>query len=444
MIPSPGIVALAGSGEFTPSLAPLDRYLLRDGGRVVALTQASAPDGAEAQLAWAERAQRHFAELGIDVATPIVRSLGAAADPEIPALIEDASLVWLSGGDPLFLRDSLVPLRGALTSVLRRGAAIAGSSAGAMALGSCTLPRLECGPEWQPGLGLLPDACIVPHLGAQPAPRLAAMLASAPDDLTVVGIDEDTALLLGGDAAEAWGRGSVTFYRGGEAVGTMRAPPALADVLDAIPDGHGPVGLLSSDEFLPHVAPFDRALAEACGPRIALLLCANPAEADHQARQALEHFARLGASPFVVDVMTRTQALDATLPEYDLLYLGGGSPSVLLECLHATPLWDEALRRWAAGAGLAGSSAGAMALCRDCLVPVPGADKPTRWAAGLGPLSCVGLAVHVRTRPKQWLDEIAASAPAPVLAIDDATGVLLRAGTEPGVYGAGRARIRPG
>ena len=215
----------------------------------------------------------------------------------------------------------------------------------------------------------------------------------------------------------------------------------LAHVFDEIPTGHGAIGLLSSDEFLPAASAFDRALLAATGPRVALLLCADPRAAPHSAALAIPYYRELGADPLVVEVLHRDQATAQALPDYDVLFIGGGSPATLLPCLKGTTLWDEALRRWRSGAAIAGSSAGAMALCRRCLVPRPGDRVPTVWSEGLGPLERVALAVHASSRPPEWLRAVARDAPAHLLALDDATGVVLQAGRPPRVAGPGDVRI---
>lgn len=213
----------------------------------------------------------------------------------------------------------------------------------------------------------------------------------------------------------------------------------LEDVVDPIPPGHGAIGLLSSDEFMPVAEPFDRALLEVAGPRVALILAAHPPGARHSARLGLAHYRRLGADPVVLDVLRREDARAEALPLFDVLFLAGGDPNALLECLRDTPLWEEALRRWADGASLAGSSAGAMALCRHSLVPQPGDRRPTRWTKGLGPIERFALAVHAKSAPKQWLDAITAEAPVPVVALDDGVGLVLGAAAPVTLVGEGRA-----
>jgi len=215
----------------------------------------------------------------------------------------------------------------------------------------------------------------------------------------------------------------------------------LEGVFDAIPPGHGAVGLLSSDEFKPVVEPFDRALLEATGPRIGLVLAADARAAPHSARLGLAHYRRLGAEPSVVEVLRREDATAGALPDLDVLFLAGGSPASLITALRDTPFWDEALARWREGMALAGSSAGAMALCRNSLVPQRGDRRPTQWEKGLGPIERVALAVHAATAPESWLAHVKETAPVPAVALDDAVGVLLRPGARPTVAGNGDVRV---
>ena len=216
---------------------------------------------------------------------------------------------------------------------------------------------------------------------------------------------------------------------------------ALDAALGPIPAGHGVVGLLSSDEFLPVAEAFDRALLAVTGPRVGLMLAADPRAAPHSARLGIAHYRRLGAQPFVVEALRREEATAEALPPYDVLFLAGGDPSKLIACLRGTPLWEEALRRWREGAALAGSSAGAMALCRHSLEPRAGDRVPTHWTDGLGPIERVGLAVHARNRPREWLEKIAATAPVPLVALDDGVGVVLRSGEDPFVAGDGNVWV---
>jgi cyanophycinase-like exopeptidase len=217
--------------------------------------------------------------------------------------------------------------------------------------------------------------------------------------------------------------------------------PRVKEMVDALSEGCGALGLLSSDEFTSAAEAFDRALLEVTGPRVAILLCADPEAAKKQAKVAREHFSRLDAEPTVLDVLDRKDAAPGKLPDCDVLFIGGGNPSTLLESLGGTLLWNECLHRWMRGMPIAGSSAGAMALCAHCLYPEPGADMPTRWSRGIGPISRFALAVHASSRPAEWLQEISRDAPVPVVAMDEATGLILQPGFPPRVAGGGRVWV---
>lgn len=212
----------------------------------------------------------------------------------------------------------------------------------------------------------------------------------------------------------------------------------LATLARQVPAGCGPIGLLSSDEFTPAARDFDRALLGAArGARIAVVLCADHRNAILNARNARDYFAGLGAVAEPLDI---AHDPDATLPraiDADIIYIAGGGPDELLRCLHA-PLGGALLDAWRDGVALAGSSAGAMALCEHCLIPTQGAPRPTQWARGLGPLCDIGLAVHASERSRDWLAQIASSAPAALLALDNAAGIILRANDEPITSGAVR------
>lgn len=209
--------------------------------------------------------------------------------------------------------------------------------------------------------------------------------------------------------------------------------------LEALPAGAAPIGLLSGNEFTPHANAFDDALLAASpARRVGLILCADHAAAPHSAAVARTHFGGLGVDPVVLEH-------GAGHEDVDIVYLAGGSPVDLTGCTTLRERWPDIEQRWRAGAlTLAGSSAGAMALCTYTLVPTPGARAPSRWTAeGFGPLQHTALAVHATSRSDEWLALIAATKPAGValVAIDDDAGIILRAGAPPQTIGAGRARI---
>lgn len=208
---------------------------------------------------------------------------------------------------------------------------------------------------------------------------------------------------------------------------------------EELPEGAAPIGLLSANEFLPSAAMFDeRLLAVSPGRRVGLVFCADHRAAQHSTRFAVTHFGGLGIEPTVLD---HGEGFEGA----DIIYVGGGSPVDLIGCTKLRARWPEMEARWRAGElTLAGSSAGAMALCTYTLVPTPGATAPSRWTTeGFGPLQRTALAVHAKSRSDEWLELVAAAKPEGVtlVAIDDDAGIILRAGAPAEIVGTGEARL---
>jgi len=125
--------------------------------------------------------------------------------------------VWIPGGGARILETTYRGTRVAreLKALLARGGVIAGDSAGAIALGCSML-------GWTPdpwgivveGLSILPNVTVVPHADAArgyvPATETLKYLVTHPGPVGIV-IDQDTALVLNGSAAEAIGAGTVAF-----------------------------------------------------------------------------------------------------------------------------------------------------------------------------------------------------------------------------------------
>ena len=159
--------------------------------------------------------------LGVEAVILEVNERQDADDPVIAAQVDGAGLVYLSGGHPAFLAETL---RGtlvweAIVSAWRAGAALAGCSAGAMAFSSW-VPSLrhprEGGTE---GLGLLPHLRVIPHFDAFAA-RIPDMVTRflLPHDpsVTVLGIDEETAIVGGPSYWTVKGRSSAWRLSDGE------------------------------------------------------------------------------------------------------------------------------------------------------------------------------------------------------------------------------------
>ena len=143
-----------------------------------------------------------------------VRTRADAEQPAFAAAIAGAGLIYLSGGNPAYLAETLrdTAVWHAIVAAHQAGAAVAGCSAGAMVL-SDWAPRIRDLKWPQPsGLGLVQHLRVIPHFDVMPS-RVPDVLRKAltrlPAGTTLIGIDEDTALVGGPHEWEVRGRQSV-------------------------------------------------------------------------------------------------------------------------------------------------------------------------------------------------------------------------------------------
>lgn len=232
-------MALVGSGEYLEVMVDVDRALLA--GRpqkAVFLPTAAAEEGDDSVRYWLELGGRHFERLGVEPVPLHVLTRKDASREDLAALVAGAGLVYLSGGNPGYLAATL---RGtlvweAIVAAWRNGTALAGCSAGACALsyaaedvraaravrasgtstaagGAIRAPgegsedSRAAGsrpPVEEPsGLAVIPQVAVIPHYDrmSQWVPDFAERyLARVPPEVTVVGVDEDTAIVTAGEA----------------------------------------------------------------------------------------------------------------------------------------------------------------------------------------------------------------------------------------------------
>jgi len=153
-------------------------------------------------------------------------------------------------------------------------------------------------------------------------------------------------------------------------------------------------------------------------------------------------FAPLGADVRGLMVLRRPDALDeanaAVVRRSRFIYLSGGSPMHLRSVLKDTPLWEALVAAWNDGAVLAGSSAGAMALCDPMVDPRGGA-----FTLGLALLSQFAFIPHHDTwSPDKARRTITLAPPGvPVVAVDERTALMRRPDGSWEVGGAGKVVV---
>lgn len=178
-----------------------------------------------------------------------------ASDDEYVRLINECSCIFFTGGDQLRITSLLggTAAYEALHDAYSRGALIVGTSAGASAMSSNMIvegvdddaPKY-CTLKMAPGLGILNEVIIDQHFAQRGRiGRLLVAVAQNPYMLGV-GIDEDTAIIVKGDAFNVIGSQTVTVVDGMHLsysnVSELKPeePLALTDIkLHILPKGYG-------------------------------------------------------------------------------------------------------------------------------------------------------------------------------------------------------------
>jgi cyanophycinase len=209
-----GILALLGGGEWSDGCRPLDAELIAASGakEVVVVPAAKAFEHPERV---AERAATYFESLGAKARTVPVLHRQEAEDPKIADVVRKARFVYLCDGSPLHLRSVLKgsALFDAVLAAHQSGAVLAASGAGATLVGDPMVdPR---GGAYTVGLGVVRNLAIFPYHGTAAEHMRARSIDLLPSTATLVGIDEETALVRERDGSwRVAGVGGVTVYDG--------------------------------------------------------------------------------------------------------------------------------------------------------------------------------------------------------------------------------------
>jgi len=243
----PGALALVGSGEYLPHMAETDRFLLDTLGgpaaaRVVVIPTASALELGMPER-WNNMGVAHFRALGARVTPVMLLTRDDAQDERVLADLRGADLYYFSGGNPEHVIETLrdTPAWQIIRDGYAAGAVLAGCSAGAMMLGGYTLSVRAVmrgqPPRWLPALGIAPGIVLMPHFDRMAdfagAEMFRAILAAAPPGATLVGVDEDTALVYFPNRVkqrwQVFGRQTVSVFdrEGGRAIYRVGEPVPL-------------------------------------------------------------------------------------------------------------------------------------------------------------------------------------------------------------------------
>jgi len=207
------MLALVGRGEYLPAMEPVDRDLisrLQETPRVVCLPTAAGKEGPERINYWSRLGIDHFTGLKAKVEALPVIDRASANDKVFARTIANANVVYLSGGKPNYLYDTL---KGSLAweavlSVLAGGGLLAGCSAGAMVLGE----KFFGFPGLKTGFNFLPRVTVIPHYDEIPVYVIKSIQALAGKGLTVLGIEGNTALVCSEEQYEVLGSGGLVVW----------------------------------------------------------------------------------------------------------------------------------------------------------------------------------------------------------------------------------------
>lgn len=281
----PGVVVLFGSGETSPSGRKVFDHILQTLPASARVRLLETPAGFELNSERVIGRVGEFLEQRLQNYRPEVKVIPARKrgtqfspdDESIACQVLDADLIFMGPGSPSYavrqLKDS--PTWNYLRARHRLGAALVLASAAAIAISSFALPVYEIykvgeDPHWKAGLDLfgtygLP-LVFIPHWNNQDGgeeldtsrcfmgkSRFAFLMEQLPPDLTVVGIDEKTALILDIQAGQArvMGLGGVTLLHTGHQHDFSKENPVSRDLLQVARQRQGHVHYYHSGDVFP-------------------------------------------------------------------------------------------------------------------------------------------------------------------------------------------------
>lgn len=194
----------------------------------------------------------------------------------------------------------------------------------------------------------------------------------------------------------------------------------------------GLLALVGGDEFKPGNEEQDRLMVAAAGAGPAYVVPTAGARQgpDLAVAHATDWFAGLGLQLRELPVLKRSDAMKAALADEaargGFFYLVGGDPGLVAQVLRGSLVWRAMFVAWRGGAVLAGSSAGAMALCSHTLVR---ATWPNRFRRrpieALGAVPHTAVLPHYDTFGHRWVDSAREAAPdLTLLGIDERSAAV--------------------
>jgi cyanophycinase len=216
-----GPLSLVGGGEFLPGNEPNDRVLVEaaisaGSGPAFIVATAAAQENPEQAVAMA---RAWFGGLGLEVEELPLRTRAQAQDPAIVERAQEGRFFFLTGGDPGLVMEILedTPAWRAIVDAWQAGAALAGSSAGALAFGELTLSKqvepAQMLSNSRRAFGLVPGVVVAPHLendGGAALPVIRPVVTGFGG--RILGLEERTAAVWSNGEWRALGAGKVVVF----------------------------------------------------------------------------------------------------------------------------------------------------------------------------------------------------------------------------------------
>lgn len=198
----------------------------------------------------------------------------------------------------------------------------------------------------------------------------------------------------------------------------------------------GVLALVGGDEFHPGNEEQDRILVRRArqGPAFVIPTAAARQGPERAVGTATKWFRQFDIELIELPILKRRDAMSPLLAEQartgGFFYMVGGDPGLVANVLRGSSAWQAVFAAWQGGASLAGSSAGAMALCSHTLVR---ATWPNRFhrrpADALDVVPKTAVLPHFDTFGERWIGSAHEAAPRlTLLGIDERSAAIWDAG----------------
>jgi cyanophycinase len=192
------------------------------------------------------------------------------------------------------------------------------------------------------------------------------------------------------------------------------------------------LALVGGNEFNPGNEEQDRVLAKAAssGPAFVVPTAAARQGPERAVAHAQTWFRQFGLDLEELPILKRVDAnskdLAARARAGGFFYLVGGDPGLVVQVLHSSRVWNAIFEAWHEGSALAGSSAGAMALCSQTLIRASWPNRFNRRPAdALGLVPDTALLPHFDTFGHRWIESAQMALPGTtLLGVDERSAAL--------------------